>query len=433
MFAYYLDLARRGLRRAPGLTAWTLLTLALGIAACMTTLTIYHVLAADPIPTKSERLFYVRLDAQGLERYVPGSPPNQQLTRRDAENLLRDAHAQRQTVSSGGSAMVQRGDDKPRHMDLRFASADFFAMFDAPLAAGRAWSPAEDAAEARVVVLNAASAERLFGSPAKALGQALRLNGTPMQVIGVLAPWQPTPLFFDTTRGAFRGPGELFLPFATAMRAKLDRSGSANCWGDAPVVELTALDTPCDWIQYWVELPSADAAPAFVQYLERYSTQQREAGRFARPPNVRLHGVMDWLAHNQVVPADVKLQLGLAAAFLLVCVLCSVGLQLAKTLRRSNEIGVRRALGATRRDVFAQFIVESLLLGLIGCVLGLLLAWGGLALVRAAGQTDYAQVAVLDVPMLLAAVGVSLAAALLAGVLPALRAAGISPALQIKS
>lgn len=432
MFAYYLTLARRSLRRAPGLTAWTLLTLALGIAACMTTLTVHHVLAADPIPAKSARLYYVRLDASGLEGYVPGGKPNLQVTRRDGETLLREAHALRQTMTASGGAMVQRGQDRPRHTEVRFATADFFPMFDAPLAAGRTWSAAEDAAAARVLVLDARSAERLFGGAAQALGQVLRVEGQPMQVIGVLAPWRPTPHFFDVTSGAFREPAALFVPFATAMQAKLARSGSASCWGDAPVSDVTALDAPCDWLQYWVELKSAADAPAYTQYLVRYSTQQREAGRFARPPNVRLHSVMDWLATNRVVPADVQLQLGLALAFLLVCVLCSVGLQLAKTLRRSNEIGVRRALGATRRDVFAQFMVESLLMGAVGCVLGLLLSWAGLALVRA-GQTDYAQVVALDAPMLLAAMGVSLAAALLAGVLPALRAAGVSPALQIKS
>lgn len=431
MFTHYLDLARRSLKRAPGLTAWIVLTLALGIAACMTTLTIYHVLSADPIPAKSDRLFYVRLDAQDLEGWVEGVEPNEQLTRRDAENLLREAHAPRQTMMSGGVAVAQREGAASHLRRTRFATADFFAMFDAPLAAGRAWTAAEDAGAAPVVLLDAATAEATFGGAAQAVGQTLRVNDAPMQVIGVLAPWRPTPHYFDLADGAYSPPAQLYVPFATAMQRKLQRQGNGNCWDNAPP-DFTALDAPCDWIPYWVELRSAADAPAFKQYLERYSQQQRDAGRFARPPNVRLHSVMDWLAANRVLPSDVKLQLALALAFLLVCVVCAIGLQLAKTLRRSNEIGVRRALGATRRDIFLQFIVESLLLGAVGCGLGLLLAWGGLALVRA-GQAEYARVVALDAPMLLAALGVSLAAALLAGALPAWRAAGVSPALQIKS
>ena len=63
MFAYYIELALRSFRRSRGLTALMLLTIAIGVAACMTTLTIFHVLSRDPIPHKRDRLFNVQLDA----------------------------------------------------------------------------------------------------------------------------------------------------------------------------------------------------------------------------------------------------------------------------------------------------------------------------------------------------------------------------------
>ncbi|WP_343225401.1 ABC transporter permease, partial [Klebsiella pneumoniae] len=85
---------------------------------------------------------------------------------------------------------------------------------------------------------------------------------------------------------------------------------------------------------------------------------------FERPTKVRLRNVMQWLDSQKVLPADVRLQTWLAFGFLLVCVVNMVGLLLAKTMRRAGEIGVRRALGATRRAIFAQFIVEAGLLGL---------------------------------------------------------------------
>ena len=140
---------------------------------------------------------------------------------------------------------------------------------------------------------------------------------------------------------------------------------------------------------------------------------------------------MAWLDARKVLPADVRLQTWLAFGFLLVCIVNMVGLLLAKTLRRAGEIGVRRALGATRGSIFAQFVVEAGLLGLVGAVLGLLFANGGLWLVRRS-PNDYARLAELDAPMLALTLGLALVASLCAGLLPAWRAALVTPAVQLK-
>ena len=123
---------------------------------------------------------------------------------------------------------------------------------------------------------------------------------------------------------------------------------------------------------------------------------------------------------------------GHAQAFLLVCLVNTVGLLLAKFLRRSSEIGVRRALGATRSAIFAQYLVESSTIGLAGGVLGLGLALLGLWAVRQQ-PVDYAPLARLDAPMLLLTFALALLASLLAGLLPAWRATQIAPAIQLKS
>jgi putative ABC transport system permease protein len=185
-------------------------------------------------------------------------------------------------------------------------------------------------------------------------------------------------------------------------------------------------------LQYWVELDSPRAADDYRQYLADYSEQQRSAGRFERPANVRLHGVMDWLDTNEVVPNDVRLQVWLAFGFLLVCLVNTTGLLLAKILRRSGEIGVRRALGASRTDILRQCLVEAGLVGLAGALLGLGFALGGLWLVRQ--QPDaYAQLARLDSSMLVTTFALAITASLLAGLLPALRAMQVAPAMQLKS
>ena len=75
MLGYYLNLAVRSFRRNKALTALMVLAIALGIGASMTTLTVFHVLSGDPIPQKSDRLFYVQLDPESMRGYRPGEEP----------------------------------------------------------------------------------------------------------------------------------------------------------------------------------------------------------------------------------------------------------------------------------------------------------------------------------------------------------------------
>jgi putative ABC transport system permease protein len=148
--------------------------------------------------------------------------------------------------------------------------------------------------------------------------------------------------------------------------------------------------------------------------------------------NAQLYGLMDWLVTQHVVPDDLRLQLWLALGFLGVCMINIVGLLLAKFLRRSGEISVRRALGARKRDIFVQLGVESAVIGLAGGALGLLLAELGLWTVRQRPD-GYAKLAQLDPSMLLATFALAILASVLAGLLPAWRACHVAPALQLKT
>ena len=150
------------------------------------------------------------------------------------------------------------------------------------------------------------------------------------------------------------------------------------------------------------------------------------------PTDAKLYGLMSWLAHENLVPNDVRLQLWLALGFLFVCMLNIVALLLAKFLRRSGEIGVRRALGARRRDIFVQLGTESALIGVAGGALGLAIAQLGLWSIRQRPD-DYAALARMDVPMLLGTLVLAVAASVLAGLLPAWRACRVAPALQLKT
>jgi putative ABC transport system permease protein len=433
MFTYYLDLALRSFRSARALTVLMVLALGLGIGACMTTLTVYHVLSGDPIPGKSARLFDVQLDAANMVGYKPGDEPTFQLTRFDAEALLRDARARRQVMMTGANVAVQPGSAalKPFFSSARFTSADFFAMFEAPFRYGSGWDAQADAAQARVIVMSKSLNDKIFGGE-NSVGRELTIRSERMRVIGVLNDWRPVPHYFDLTRGSYIDAEEVYMPISTALGLKFGSSGNMDCWGDNGGVGPLELNSPCAWLQYWVELESPAEAASFRNYLTQYSEDQRRAGRFERPANVRLRNVVELLVHRKVLPGDVRLQMWLAMGFLLVCLTNTVGLLLAKCLRRSGDIGVRRALGATRRAIFAQFLVEAGTLGLAGGLLGLVLAGLGLWLVRQS-PADYAPLAQMDWPMLGLTLLISLLAALGAGLLPAWRAAGVTPAQQLKT
>ena len=433
MFAYYFKLALRSFARNKVLTVLMVLAIALGIGAAMTTLTVFKVLSGDPIAHKSERLFYVQLDPGLRDDYESGEEPQSQLTRFDAEELLRQAKAPRQAMMTGGGGIIdpQKPALKPFAVSMRYTSADFFPMFDTPFLFGQGWSAQDDTGHGRVAVISQSLNDKLFDG-ANSVGRSVMVEGNAMQVVGVLKPWAPAPKFYDLYSGKFDSPEDVFVPFSTSRDLKLNRNGNMNCFGREVINDNETLNAPCSWIQYWVELESPAKRSDFKAYLDNYSDQQRAAGRYERPANTRLRTVMELLDHRGAVPGDVRLQLWLAFGFLLVCLVNTVGLLLAKFLRRSGEIGVRRALGASRREIFKQCLVEAGTIGVAGGLLGLLFALGGLWAVRQR-PAEYAALAHLDTSMLLLTFVLAIAASLLAGLLPAWRAMQVPPALQLKS
>jgi putative ABC transport system permease protein len=431
MFSYYLDLALRSFKRNVALTVLMILAIGFGVGASMTTLTVLRMLSADPIPQASGDLYYVQLEPRKARGDQNVEPPDQ-VTRFDAEALLRAAKGDRQAMMTGGNAAIepQRPGLEPFFADARFTSSDLFAMFRVPFIAGGGWTPDDDAKSAHVVVIARTLAEKLFGAT-DVIGKTVQIEGTPMRVVGVIDHWMPTPHFFDLNSGEYGQQEQVFVPFSTSRELKLDRNGSMDCWAEYDG-DSTDLNASCVWIQYWVELDSAAKVAAYKNYLVAYSEEQKRAGRFERAPNPKLRDVMEWLDYKEVVPNDARIQTWVALGFLLVCLINTIGLLLTKFLRRSSEIGVRRALGASKRSIFTQLLVEAGMIGVVGGLLGLGLAWLGLWAVRHQ-PTDYAELAKLDLPMLLGTFGLAVVSSLLAGLLPAWRGCQVAPALQLKS
>lgn len=434
MFAYYFKLGVRSLRRNPALTALMILTLAVGVGASVSTLTILHVMSGDPIPSKSTRLFIPVIDNLDPEGYVPGAPrDDMQLTWQDAQNLLRNHPAERATALYGtGMPIEPARKDIPAFQGYGITpTRDFFAMFEVPFRHGQPWSLDDDARGANVVVLSGPVAEKLYGD-ANPVGQRLMMQGEPFTVVGVLGDWNPLPRFYKLIGSGPAAGEDFMIPLATAARKELGAWGSVNCSQSRDPSYAGLLASECTWMQLWFETLSAADRAELQAFLDNYASEQRKLGRLKRNAPNELYDVMGWMKEQKVVGNDSRLSAWLAFAFLVLCLVNTIGLLLAKFSVRASEVGIRRALGASRRDIFRQFLIETGVIGLAGGVLGLALSFGALALIGMQSK-QMAAMARMDWQMLGLTFILSILAALLAGLLPTWRACQVTPAIQLKS
>jgi len=433
MLTYYLQLGLRSLRRNPILTLLMVVGIGLGIAASMTTLTVMHLMGSDPIPWKSDKLHSIQLDNWDVNSpYSDDGRPPDQVTYRDAVALMAAGKADKQAAMFKIALPVQpqNPDIKPFQSLGRSTYSDFFAMFEPPFAYGHGWDHTQDADHARVVVLTKETNEKLFGGQ-DSVGKTVRMNGIDYSVVGVLGDWKLRTRYYDLTNGAFADREEFFMPFTTAIDLKQRSSGNNSCFKMSGEGWDAYLESDCVWIQMWAQLDSPSRLADYKSFLDSYVNEQKKLGRFERPLNNRLLDVKEWMRDQKVVSRDVEVQTGLAFAFLIVCLVNTVGLLLAKFTRKSGEIGLRRALGASRREVFTQFLIESGVVGITGGFLGLLLTGLGLIGVRAL-YTEYKSVAQLDWTMIATTILLAVVSALLAGLYPTWRACRVQPAAQLK-
>ncbi|TFW28064.1 ABC transporter permease [Duganella callida] len=436
MFSYYFMLGVRSLRRNPALTALMVLTLAIGVAASVATLTILHVMSGDPIPNKSDRLFVPHFDNGPLEGYTPGDDNDSQMSYIDAVNLLGSKAGERRTAIFGIALAIE-----PERKDIGAfiaqglaPTSDFFNMFDAPFLHGQGWTPADDKAGADVVVLSRKLAEKMYGD-ADPVGRRLTMGSQQFQIVGVLDTWNVVPRFhriIGNDDGAFDDADELYIPFSSAIRHEWRANGSTSCNADYQPGYQGFLASECTWIQFWIETASAGDRAELQSFLDSYAIEQRKLGRMKRAAPNELYDVRQWLDHLKVVGNDSKLSAWLAFGFLVLCLVNTIGLLLAKFSVRASEVGIRRALGASRREIFSQFLIETMVVGLVGGGLGLLLAFGALALIAMQSKA-LTMVAHMDWVMLLVTFAMAVASAVLAGLLPTWRACQVTPALQLKS
>jgi len=440
MLSYYVDLALRSLKRSPGLTLLMILAVGFGVGASMTSYSVFRAVSGDPIPWKSSRLFVPQIDIWGPQGHLDdtnnGDPPDA-MDYTDAVALMRDHRAKLQSAMYRVSPSVVPPDPSmhPINVGGHAVYSEFFPMLDVPFKYGSGWGADSDEQRAAVVVISSKLNQKLFGG-VNSVGKTVDIDGKDYRVVGVLDNWNPKPVFYDVvnTGGFTTEQEDVFLPFQRAISVGMPNDGNTNCSEIPKGSGFVGLQqSSCVWISYMAELDDKAAVEAYKNYLDGYFRDQKAAGRFSWPLNNRLRDLPAWLESEHVVPSDTKISLVVALGLLVVCLVNTAGLLLAKFLRRSSEIGVRRALGAPRMAIYTQFLVEAATVGLTGGVLGILLTWVGVWGVSWVLPKEISSLAHIDLSLLVITLLVAVIATMLAGLYPTFRASRVQPALQLKT
>lgn len=439
MLLHNLRIAWKSLKRNRALSVLIVTGIALGVAVSTTFATVRHSYAKDPIPTRSDVLYYVRLDSWDPLKPYPGADstlPPTQVTYRDMAAIMKSDIPRRQS-GMFKTALYVYPDPKigrPFREVVRLCASDFFPMFDVPMLYGSGWDKKADAAPEPVVVLSREMNDKLFGGK-NSVGKTVRMSDREFRVVGVMGDWLPSVKFYDLTQNTIDVPETIYMPFNFVKPMQLRTFGNSDGWGSSG--GLSGFDgflqSESCWLQMWVELPDRASVEKYKDFLAAYVLDQKKHGRFQRPLNNRVSTVREWMRDQRVVPPETTAMLILSLLFLGVCAVNLVGLLLGKFLARSSEVGVRRALGASRADIFLQHVVECELIGIVGGAIGLLLSLGALLFLNQWLKTtvtrgDFFR---LDVPMILLSIGLSLAAGLAAGLYPAWRTCRLAPAVQL--
>jgi putative ABC transport system permease protein len=385
-------LALRRLARAPGFTVAAVLCLALGIGANTAIFTVINSVLLRPLgfadPDRLVGVWETNRD-RGSERNSV-KPTNYM----DwvAQNTVFEAMA---ATYESSASVADAGE--PEQVKIQYASAEFFPLLGIEPLLGRTYTAAEEAGDARVVVLTQGLWRERYGGDPTVVGRTIRLDGAPHTVLGVM-PTVPDPVHR-------RSSPRLWIPLGldpvTHARDKAGRFLQAVA-RLKPGVTLAAAQAEMATI-------GARLAASDPEYNAGWSVNvvplAEQVTGAARRPLALLGGVV--------------------LVVLLIACANVANLQLAQATVRRREIALRTALGASRARVARQFLAESVALAAAGGGLGVLLAmWGTAALGTAAGATipRVGEIA-LDRTVLGLTLAVSLAVGLGFGLVPAVHAA----------
>jgi putative ABC transport system permease protein len=379
----------RVLAKAPGHTAAAVIALSLGIGLTTATFSIVYGILWRGLPyPQSERL--MKLDTQNPSR----GRLNQPVDVHDYLDWCRRQRSFEGLAASNSTTVTVSGDDRPERLDGAWITANGLELLRVKPLLGRGFQPGEDRPGATPVVLLGYQLwqNRYDGDP-KLIGKAVRVNGRATTVIGIMPP-------------IFRFPDneQLWLPL------ELDPAKSERGKGD-PIEVFGRLRPGVTRDQAGAEMA------AIAQSL---------AAEYPRTNHGLTASVLPLMASALDESARYLLfsMLGAVGCVLLIACINVASLIMSRATQRTREMAVRAALGASRRQVIAQVLTESLILALLASALGLCLAWAGATAFNRAivdqNPPTWIHIA-LDVPALLFALAATLAAAIISGLVPALK------------
>jgi putative ABC transport system permease protein len=264
-------------------------------------------------------------------------------------------------------------------------------------------SEGEQNARSLVVVLGSSVAEDLFGGTGGVVGQKVRLNGQPYEVIGVLESTGGT--------GFLNQDDQVFIPLSTALYRLV---GGARFRGSSVISQITV---------------KAGSAEAVDQVVDDVTLAMRELHETAE-------GADDFTVTSQEATLDAATEVsdtltiflgGVAGISLAVGGIGIMNIMLTTVTERTHEIGLRKAVGAKRRDILLQFLVESTVLSLLGGLIGAALGWGIANLMGQIEISGSTITPVVGMDSVLLATLFSMAVGLFFGIYPATRASRLLP------
>ena len=394
-FAADLRYATRVLLRTKSFALAVIGVLALGIGANTAIFSIVNAVLLRPLPFGDpDRL--VRLFHVPPQDAFPGMPTFS-VSAANFYDWKRSAQLFDGMAIYRFRSFVLTGGSDAKEVLAAAVGAGFFEVVQVPPAMGRAFLPEEDApGRGRVVILSDGFWKRYFGGAPDVVGRPLTLDGQAYTVVGVMPARFSVPAWGPTST-------ELWVPVAYTDAQRAVRENH-----NAQVIARLRTGVT-------VEQAKAEMTQISTRLEREYPKDNAGWGATVVPL-------------KEVVVGDVRMSLIvlLAAVALVLLIACAnVGnLLFARALTRRKEIAIRSALGAGRRRVFQQLIVESLVLATVGGAVGLLMARVSLdaGAKMLAGQLPRAEEVSLDARVLVFALVASVVTGILAGALPAMRA-----------